>query len=408
MLFPSSGPGVRRGRCFGTYVTRSHVQLVKSPGYGPEDLSRPCIPALSRTGTRAKRTVAAKRTHFDRQSFNCALSFSESDRNDIDSVRAELHSFIQMMQSQMLYECADRLSESVEPMANLQQEVTDQDTEEYSKLFQHDFNSLQIEQISTEDVRYTAVIIADLGSKICSNEDFSITVAVEPPYRFILIGESFLKYFRFEGKDLLASSLRVLFGPETDQHVVRSLVAGRCGLSRIPMVLYRRDGEEIRCTARALPKIHGQDDACTLEFELAAATLGTVLHATSSTSSQPCASFASDPLLSCCQPTAFAPSSPWTAASTPSSAAASAALLSKMLPAAGSMADSDSASGVAFAAFAAAAAGRPAAAGPVEAAFGRAVAIHMRAVRRAAAASSAAAAAAGISRHLAPVAEGDW
>ena len=75
-----------------------------------------------------------------------------------------------------------------------------------------------------------AKTVTDLNSKGCDG-DVSIVIGREPPYRFRAMSESFLQHFRFGRQDLGASSLRVLFGPETDQQEMCALVAGRRGPS---------------------------------------------------------------------------------------------------------------------------------------------------------------------------------
>jgi hypothetical protein len=61
----------------------------------------------------------------------------------------------------------------------------------------------------------------------------------------------------------------MLFGPETDVAGLRALIEGssHCSTSHIPLVLYRKDGEEVRCTVRILPKDEDHYGDCTLTFE---------------------------------------------------------------------------------------------------------------------------------------------
>jgi hypothetical protein len=105
-----------------------------------------------------------------------------------------------------------------------------------------------------------------------NNDNLSIVIARESPYRFRAMSPEFLQMFRFQSQELAASSLRLLFGPETDVAGLRALVEGSacCCQTQIPLVLYRKDGDEVHCTVRLLPKDAGnqQHDDCSLAFEL--------------------------------------------------------------------------------------------------------------------------------------------
>ena len=222
-----------------------------------------------------------------------------------------------------------------------------------SDIHQYEFDSLQIESVSSEETVKLSEAVSNLnGSKnpreLKKDELVRILIGLEPPNRFRTTSESFLTYFRFKSQDLCHSSLRVLYGPETDQRAIRSLVAGRCESSRVPLVLYRKDGEPVRCAAWTIPTV--EENACALAFDVEESP-----QFPPPISPKHIAAMGTGALIENSQRKPVAATG--TAAPAPAPAPAGASLL------------------------------------PAEAAFRRAVAIHIRAVRRAAGAGAAAIAA---------------
>ena len=100
------------------------------------------------------------------------------------------------------------------------------------------------------------------------NADVNVLIAREPPHRFCMMSPLFLQLFRFKSQDLSSSSLRLIYGPKTDVQAVRNLIArpAACA-SAVPIIFYRKDGEEVPCFVRVLSSALAHDDACTLAFE---------------------------------------------------------------------------------------------------------------------------------------------
>jgi hypothetical protein len=207
---------------------------------------------------------------------------------------------------------------------------------------QHEFDSLQIDKVSSDEIKRLSETMDGLNVRKRSydshrDDDITVLVRLEPPYRFRDTSELFLKHFRFKRQDVIDKTIRVLFGPETDQRAVCSLISGRCGSPKIPLILYRKDGEEIRCTAWSL--LTTEEDASVIAFNV-----DIKQHAESTV---PCATFLGEQ-----QPISFI-SSQQKGRSTAADPTASATLLSDGI------------------------------------AFNRAVAIHLRVIRRAGAATAA-------------------
>ena len=156
---------------------------------------------------------------------------------------------------------------------------------------QAEFDCLQLDltapsgDLSSESIHDLNTAILPKSSS--ENDNLNIVVACESPYRFRAISPEFLQLFRFQNQELVASSLRMLFGPETDVAGLRALIEGRCSTAQIPLVLYRKDGDEVRCTVRVPTKgARNEHGECALAFEVDAGgcssltTTPPVLHAT--------------------------------------------------------------------------------------------------------------------------------
>ena len=97
------------------------------------------------------------------------------------------------------------------------------------------------------------------------------------------MSNAFLERFRFKCHDLTTSSLRLLFGPDTDVLAIRSMIAASSSPRASGLLtLYRKDGEEVRCRIRVLPN---EDSTCTLKFDIEGGSC-------SSSFQEPCASLA--------------------------------------------------------------------------------------------------------------------
>ena len=85
----------------------------------------------------------------------------------------------------------------------------------------------------------------------------SIVIGLQAPYRIREVDAAFEKRSLFRAADLHGSSLRLISGPKTEFGKLNSAIA-RIALGELsvqlphPIVLYRRDGEELPCILRAL------------------------------------------------------------------------------------------------------------------------------------------------------------
>ena len=110
--------------------------------------------------------------------------------------------------------------------------------------------------------------LSTLTTRSTEEADVNVLIAREPPHRFCMMSPLFLQLFRFKSQDLSSSSLRLIYGPKTDVQAVRNLIArpAACA-SAVPIIFYRKDGEEVPCFVRVLSSALAHDDACTLAFE---------------------------------------------------------------------------------------------------------------------------------------------
>ena len=137
---------------------------------------------------------------------------------------------------------------------------------------QHDFNSLQIDLSSSD---HTISIPVALDQLTCGedkrqnskSDEVSVCISLDPPYRFRSTSPAFLEKFRFKSQDINSSSLRLLFGPDTDVQAIRSIITNHL-TPCVKVILYRKDGEEIRCSVRSVPSCAIQEDTCTLAFDI--------------------------------------------------------------------------------------------------------------------------------------------
>ena len=149
---------------------------------------------------------------------------------------------------------------------------------------QNEFTCLQIDASEHSDGLLQR--ISELNSAKSTNpeiDDVSIVIGREHPHRFQNMSNAFLERFRFKCHDLTTSSLRLLFGPDTDVLAIRSMIAASSSPRASGLLtLYRKDGEEVRCRIRVLPN---EDSTCTLKFDIEGGSC-------SSSFQEPCASLA--------------------------------------------------------------------------------------------------------------------
>ena len=123
---------------------------------------------------------------------------------------------------------------------------------------QKEFKNLQLDLTCDEQAASIIQLFGDLQPQHKRKaNDLSIVVERDFPHRIQSVSLSFQHMFRFKEQELLASSCRLLFGPSTDVPAIKSLIGGRLGCSsNYPLSFYRKDGEEVLCT------IHVLDGCC--------------------------------------------------------------------------------------------------------------------------------------------------
>jgi hypothetical protein len=118
---------------------------------------------------------------------------------------------------------------------------------------QHEFKNLQVD-LTYDD---TADSLSELiGALRCSkSNETMIVVEREFPYRIRSASSQFSQVFQFKEKEFASSSLRLLFGPETNVPAIRSVIGGRIDCAsqpQLPLTLYRKDGDEVSCSMRVV------------------------------------------------------------------------------------------------------------------------------------------------------------
>ena len=75
----------------------------------------------------------------------------------------------------------------------------------------------------------------------------SAVVLPEFPYRICAVTESFSSLLGFNAKELTNSSLRLVFGPQTDLKGIKKIICEDSADDSV-FLLYKRNGDEIRCS----------------------------------------------------------------------------------------------------------------------------------------------------------------
>ena len=79
-------------------------------------------------------------------------------------------------------------------------------------------------------------------------ENPSIMVHSNYPYRICEASASFADVLGFKPKELQGGSLRLFFGPETDLHKLKKIVSDEGQGENDRVVLYQKDGSEVSCS----------------------------------------------------------------------------------------------------------------------------------------------------------------
>jgi hypothetical protein len=96
-----------------------------------------------------------------------------------------------------------------------------------------------------------------------------LMISAAPPHHILSATPSFLRASGFGQHQLIGASIRVLSGPDTDHAVLRALPLPAATAPPRDLILYRRDGEPIRGTARRVPAAAAAED-CAIAFDAAA------------------------------------------------------------------------------------------------------------------------------------------
>ena len=132
---------------------------------------------------------------------------------------------------------------------------------------QNEFTCLQVDASERSDSLLQRKILISAESTNTKTGELSVLIGREHPHRFRNMSPAFLERFRFKCNDLTTASLRVLFGPDTDVPTICSMLAAPSSpRTSGPLILYRKDGEEVRCRIRVLP--NDDNSTCTLDFDI--------------------------------------------------------------------------------------------------------------------------------------------
>ena len=103
-----------------------------------------------------------------------------------------------------------------------------------------------------------------------------VFVGTDYPYRIVRITASFSELFGFKEDELTRSSLRLIFGPESDTNQLKIMILDSVrNLKEVgSFIFYKKNGDQVRCRLKVLPAAVSECEVTGLSFIVSDITVG--------------------------------------------------------------------------------------------------------------------------------------